>query len=382
MTTLIPSQRQLFDIPEDIAYLNSAYMGASPRPVVEAGNRASQRKAMPWQITPADFFTDSEKARSLFARMINAGADDIALVPAVSYGMAVAAKVLPIKSGQRILTLIEQFPSNVYPWQDLARRKGAECVSLPRPADDDWTSVLLSAIDAQTAILAVPHCHWTDGGLVDLVAVGEACRKVGAALCIDATQSMGVLPFDVQQIQPDFVAVGGYKWLLGPYSYGYLYVAKRWQEAEPLEETWLGRRYSEDFSGLVNYREDYQPGARRFDAGGRSNFALTPPAIAALELMLGWGADNLSATFGARNDAIAARMEERFGLKSVPRHRRAPHYLGLRFPGEVPADLPAKLAAAKVYVSVRGKAMRVTPHVWTTEGDVERLFEVMGQALG
>src|SRR3546814_7122620 len=126
----------------------------------------------------------------------------------------------------------------------------------------DWTSdvsssVLLARLDARTRIVALPHCHWTDGGLLDLAAIRAACTSVGAALVIDATQSLGALPFDVAALDPDFLVAGGYKWLLGPYSFGYLYVAKRWQQAMPIEQNWIARKDSEDFAGLVDRSEEH-----------------------------------------------------------------------------------------------------------------------------
>jgi selenocysteine lyase/cysteine desulfurase len=377
----LPSQRHLFDIPDDVAFLNCAYMSPLPKASVTAGEAGLRRKSRPWTVAPADFFTGSEAVRGAFAQLINARADDIAIIPAVSYGMAQAANNVTLAKSQTIVTLAEQFPSNVYPWMELAERSGAAFLSVPRPADDDWTAALLARVDASTAVVAVPHCHWTDGGLIDLVAVGAACRRVGAALCIDGTQSVGALPLDVNRVDPDYLAVGGYKWMLGPYSLGYLYVAPRRQQGRPIEHNWLMRRDSEDFAGLVNYQRDFQPGARRFDVGERSNFALMPAAGASIELLLGWGVANIQATLRRRTDAIAERARAEFGIDSVPDARRAGHYLGLRFAGGVPADLPARLAASNVHVSVRGSAMRVTPHVWNTDADVVRLFAVLREAV-
>lgn len=381
MVDLLPSQRALFDIPADVAYLNCAYMSPLPKAAVAAGDEGLRRKAQPWSISSADFFTRSEAVRAQFARLINAGADDIAFAPAVSYGLAQAAHNLELLPTQSILTLAEQFPSNVYPWMDLAERTGAQHIIVPRPADDDWTAAVLARIDDATGLVAVPHCHWTDGGLIDLEAVGAACRSTGAVLCVDATQSVGALPFDVKRIDPDFLAVASYKWLLGPYSLGFLYVAPRWHTARPIEQGWIARRASEDFTGLVNYQDEFQPGARRFDVGERSNFALMPVAQASLELISGWTVPRVLATLTRRTSAIAARARAEFGIDSVPDRLRAGHYLGLRFPGGVPADLPQRLAAAKVYVSVRGRAMRVTPHLWTTDDDVEKLFAVLRATL-
>jgi selenocysteine lyase/cysteine desulfurase len=377
----LASQRHLFDIPDDVAFLNCAYISPLPKVSLIAGEGGLRRKARPWTIAPTDFFATSETVRRLFANLINADANDIAFAPSVSYGMSQAAHNIPIAKTQAIVTLSEQFPSNVYPRMDLAERTGAAFVSVPRPGDDDWTSALLSRIGRSTAIVAVPHCHWTDGGLIDLEAVGAACRSVGAALCVDATQSVGALPFDVRRIDPDFVAVAGYKWLLGPYSLGFLYVAPRRQGGRPIEHNWIARKDSEDFAGLVNYSREFQAGARRFDVGERSNFALMPVAEASLKLLSEWTILRVLETLRLRKAAIAERARGEFGIGSVPAHRRASHYLGLRFSGGIPSDLPMRLAAAKVHVSVRGQAMRVTPHVWNTDDDVEKLFSVLKTAL-
>ena len=377
----LASQRHLFDIPDDVAFLNCAYISPLPKISLIAGEGGLRRKARPWTIAPTDFFATSETVRRLFANLINADANDIAFAPSVSYGMSQAAHNIPIAKTQAIVTLSEQFPSNVYPWMDLAERTGAAFVSVPRPGDDDWTSALLSCIGRSTAIVAVPHCHWTDGGLIDLGAVGTACRGVGAALCVDATQSVGALPLDVRRIDPDFVAVAGYKWLLGPYSLGFLYIAPRRQGGRPIEHNWIARKDSEDFAGLVNYSREFQAGARRFDVGERSNFALMPVAEASLKLLSEWTVPRVFETLRLRTAAIAERARGEFGIGSVPAHRRASHYLGLRFSGGVPSDLPMRLAAARVYVSVRGQAMRVTPHVWNTDDDVEKLFSVLKTAL-
>jgi selenocysteine lyase/cysteine desulfurase len=376
----LPSQRHLFDIPDDVAFLNCAYISPLPKASLLAGEQGLRRKARPWDIAPADFFTTSEAVRALFAELINAEADDIAFAPAVSYGLAQAAHNLPLQRTQSIVTLAEQFPSNVYPWMDLAERTGATFVSVPRPPDDDWTSALLSRIDAATGIVAVPHCHWTDGGRIDLEAVAAACRRIGAALCVDGTQSVGALPLDVKRIDPDFLAVAGYKWLLGPYSLGFLYVAPRWQRGHPIEHNWIARRASEDFAGLVNYQHEFQGGARRFDVGERSNFALMPAVEASLKLISQWTVPRIAATLRLRTEAIAARASAQFGIDSVPAARRAGHYLGLRFRGGIPPELPKQLAANNVHVSVRGQAMRVTPHVWATDGDVEKLFAALATA--
>ena len=376
----IPCQRDLFDIPDDVAWLNCAYMSPLMKSAAAAGEAGIGGKAQPWTVKPADFFPGPEEARALFARLINASADEIAIVPSVSYGIATAARNLDAPAGSRILLLDEQFPSNVYAWRELATRTGARIDTVPRPADDDWTAAILDRIGEDVCIAALPNNHWTDGGLIDLEKIGAALREAGAALALDVTQSLGALPLDVRRVRPDFLVSGSYKWMLGPYSLGFLYVDPRHHGGEPLEHNWIARAGSEDFTGLVNYRDDFQPGARRFDVGELSNFALMPQANAAMRQILDWGVENIHATLSARNEAIAASARE-MGIDSVSQGLRAGHYLGLRFEGGVPEGLGARLAQENIHVSVRGAFMRVTPHLYNNDRDIERFLGALKRAL-
>lgn len=376
----IPCQRDLFDIPDDVAWLNCAYMSPLMKSAAAAGEAGIRGKAQPWNIKPADFFPGPEEARALFARLINASADEIAIVPSVSYGIATAARNLDAPAGSRILLLDEQFPSNVYAWRELATRTGARIDTVPRPADDDWTTAILDRIGEDVCIAALPNNHWTDGGLIDLEKIGAALHEAGAALALDVTQSLGALPLDVRRVRPDFLVSGSYKWMLGPYSLGFLYVDPRHHGGEPLEHNWIARAGSEDFTGLVNYRDDFQPGARRFDVGELSNFALMPQANAAMRQILEWGVENIHATLSARNEEIAASARE-MGIDSVSQGLRAGHYLGLRFEGGVPEGLGARLAQENIHVSVRGASMRVTPHLYNNDRDIERFLDALKRAL-
>src|SRR5271169_1971552 len=282
---MLPSQRHLFDIPDDVAYLNCAYMSPLMKPALEAGTAGLARKAHPWLITPDQFFSGSEEFRSVAAQLADCSADCIAIVPSASYGITTAARNLPIRKGQSVLVLEEQFPSNYYPWQRRAEETGASMKVVALPGDNDWTAAVLDSLTPDVAIAALPHVQWTSGGKLDLVRIGEACRKLGVALVLDLTQSLGALPFSVRDVQPDFAVAASYKWLLGPYSVGLLYVAPKWHGGKPLEENWIQRANASDFSSLT-YTEDYDEGARRFDMGERSNFALLPAAEHAMKQLL------------------------------------------------------------------------------------------------
>jgi len=377
---MIPSQRHLFDIPEDIAYLNCAYLGPLSNAAVAAGRQATGRKAHPWEIGSGDFFSDTEIARALFARIINAPEDDVALVPAASYGISVAARNLPLKPGETVVALAEQFPSNVYAWRESADGAGAELVTVERPEHGDLTRGVLDAMDERTAVVALPHCHWADGALLDLGIIGQRCRELGAALVLDVTQSAGVMPLDVAAIQPDFLVTACYKWLLGPYSFGFLYVAPHRQNGTPIEFNWRARLGSEDFSALVNYQDSYLPGARRFDVGECANFHTIPAVIAALRQLHDWGVAAIAQTLAARTLGIAERAGA-LGLESLDAEQRAGHFLGLRFPRGIPKGLLHGLKKYNVYVSVRGDSLRITPHLYNDDADVDRLMHALEQTI-
>ena len=373
---ILESQRHLFNIPDDVAYFNVSYHGPQLHSVRQAGEAALERVSTPWTLMPKDFFTRSDRVRGLFGGLIGAPPDGVAIIPSVSYANAIAAKNLKVAPGQTILVLEEQFPSNVYPWFHKALHSNAEVIVVPRPADHDWTSAVLEHVDDRLAVAALPNCHWTDGGLVDLVTVGKAIRAVGAALVIDLSQSLGALPINMEEVKPDFLACVGYKWMLGPYSYSYLYVASEHRKGEPIEHGWITRKGSEDFTRLVNYETALEAGATRFDVGERSNFILTPMAEAALTQIGEWGMDNVAETIGQRTAEIERRMTG-LRLEAIPAGRRGPHMCGVYFPNRVPQDLSERLRAAGVYASVRGNSLRLSPHLHTNEADLDRLFEVV-----
>ena len=377
---LLSPQRELFEIPDEVTYLNCAYMAPQSRPIRRAGEEAVARKSRPWEITPRHFFEESEEARRLFARVVGGESDGVAIIPSVSYGMAIATANVAVEEGQSIVVLEEQFPSNVYPWRELAKRRGAEIVTIPRPADHDWTSAVLERVDENTAVLAVPNCHWTDGSLLDLRRAGERAREVGAVLVVDATQSVGAHPLDVSEVRPDFLISAAYKWLLGPYSLGFIYVSEAYRGGTPIEHNWLNRENSEDFAGLVDYREGFQPGARRYDVGERSNPVLLPMAIVALRQVLDWGVGGISEYIGKLADLVEKEAEER-GIEAVPKERRGRHMIGLGLGPDAPRDLAVRLASENVFVSVRGRSLRVSPHLYNNERDVERLFDSLDQHL-
>ncbi len=377
----LPLQRDLFEIPDEVTYLNCANLAPQLRAVSAAGLDAVALKKSPWEITPQDWFSGAETLRELAARVLGASAEGIALVPSVSYGIAVAAANTPVERGQSIVLLHEEYPSNFYAWKELARRREADIRIIRRGADGRWTQAVLEAIDQTTAVVSTPNCHWTDGSLIDLDQVAERARAVGASLVIDASQSLGAYPIDVGKIQPDFLVSAGYKWLLGPYALGYLYAApKWWADGKPLENSWLNRAGSEDFARLVEYRDEYRTGARRFDMGEHPNFVLVPMAIAALRQILEWKIENISQTLSELTRMIAKEAAN-LGCAAPPAGARVNHMIGIRLPNGVPAGLGERLAEAKIFVSIRGDAIRVAPHLYNDESDIEKFGAILRRMI-
>lgn len=379
---MIPSQRSLFALPDDLHYLNCAYMSPIARPVEEAGIEGIRRKRNPALVSPADFFEDGEAVRREFAALV--GVDDpgrIALVPSVSYGIAAAARNLEIPAGSHIVLLHEQFPSNVYTWHRLAGEKRARLVTVRPPAGpargEGWNRALLEAIAPGTSVVALPHVHWADGTVFDLSAVAERARDVGAALVVDGTQSVGAFPFPFDAIRPDVLVCAGYKWLMGPYSTGVAFYGDRFDRGVPLEENWISRLGSERFAGLVDYQPRYAAGAARYDVGERSNFILMPMLLAALRLVRSWGVEEIQATTRHLSRPIVDRARE-LGYGVETGAYRAGHLFGIRTPTGIDLDiLRSTLEKRRISVSVRGDAIRVAPHVYNGDDDADALIRTL-----
>jgi selenocysteine lyase/cysteine desulfurase len=385
-TIAIPDcQKHRFRIPDGIHYLNCAYMSPLPIEVEEAVMTGLQRKRVPAGIHPEDFFSESDEVRERFARLI--GASDgsrVAIHPSVSYGVATAARNLPVEEGQTVALLGEQFPGNVYAWRRRASEAGATVRTVARPESatpgEAWNAALLDAIDQTVAVVAMPTVHWTDGTRFDLVAVGARCREVGAALVLDGTQSVGAAPFRLDEVRPDALVVAGYKWLMGAYSLTLSWLGPRFDGGTPLEETWIARDRSEDFQALVDYRDEYQPGAVRYDVGERSNFALIPGLRAALGLLLEWTPEGISGYVAALAGPLLDEARA-LGFTVENPAWRSSHLFGLRMPAGVDlAGLAGALQERRVYASLRGTSLRLSPHLYNIADDIEALLGVLREA--
>lgn len=371
LDTTIPCQRFLFDIPDDIAYFNCAYMAPSLKSVRAAGELGVGLKSKPWVVGAEDFFKDSKKLRGLVAELIGCESQEIAIIPSVSYGIATAAANLALPREKHCIVLEEQFPSNYYAWE-----KTCDVRTVTRPSDGNWTQAVLDSIDSATGVVALPHCHWTDGSMLDLNRIGETCQQRHIPLVLDVTQSLGALPLDLQQVKPAFMVAAAYKWLLGPYSLAFMYVDPAHHNGTPLEQNWIARKDSENFGNLVQYTSHYEPGAIRFDVGERSNFTLLPMSIAAIHQILSWGIDFIQNSLSLMTMEMAEQAKS-LGFQVEKASQRCGHMLGIRAPQGLPDDLLKTLNEQNIFVSIRGDAIRISPHLYNHEGDSHRLFNVL-----
>ncbi len=381
---MLPSQRDKFDIPRQVAYLNAASWSPLPLASQEAGRIGVARKGQPWRID-ADFaVAQHERARRAAAALIGAEAEDVALIPSVSYGAAIVGKLVAIPAGARVLVLQDDHSSPVLEWHARAEAQGFAVEAVAQPADGDWTAAMLAAIGRAgappLALASVSSVHWSDGCVLDLDRIAPALRSAGAKLLVDATHGAGVMDLDVRRIDPDFLVFPTYKWVLGPYGRAFLYIARRHQDGVPLEQTGFGRRAIA--SDRAPYMRDmtYVSGARRFDMGERDHFVSLEMASIGMEMMAGWG----RAAIEDRLAMLTGRLAEglgNIGVQVPDAALRAPHILSLGFPRGMPEGLIGRLEAADVHVAPRLGRMRISPHVYNDEADVDRFLEMFRGAM-
>ncbi|MBC78076.1 MAG: aminotransferase [Chloroflexi bacterium] len=379
-----PDYREYFNIDDNISYLNSAYMGLLPKSSVQKGNYGFELKSKSWEIQWNDFYDKPENTRKLFSKLINADNDSVFFVPSASYGFSVFANNFKLDHRKTILLLEEEFPSNVWIWKELAKNQNGNVKFVRRPDDDDWTSAILNDLNADTALVSVPNCHWTDGGLINLEILSKELREKNISLAIDGTQSVGVMPIDLQKIKPDFMVVSGYKWCLGPYSLGLAYIDSKYHSGEPIEYNWLSKLpmpADSKFPDMTAYDEFEFENARKFDFGQRGNFHLIPALESSLQLITNIGPENIYKYVDNLNEEIIKSTSE-MGFSNIVRNLRARHYLGLRFENEIPNNFVENLAKENVFISARGKkAIRVTPHIWNNLNDIDKFLNALKRVL-
>ncbi|GGX12442.1 aminotransferase class V-fold PLP-dependent enzyme [Aquimarina muelleri] len=381
----IQQQKHLFDLSEGSTYLNGAYMSPQLKSVTNVGLKTVAQKGQPYKITPEDFFTQKEILKQRFATLVDApDYKNMAIIPSASYGVANAANNIPFQKGEEIILVDEQFPSNVYAWQEVAKKHKVSITVIKPPKDfkdrgAKWNQNILNAISKKTAVVAMCNVHWADGTLFDLKAIRAKTKTMNSYLVIDGTQSVGALPFSIKEIEPDALICGGYKWMMGPYSIGMAYYSDAFNNGTPIEHNWMNRYNSEDFTGLTKYEDRFQEKAARYSVGESSNFILTPMLIKAIEQLIEWTPAAIQ-QYCKTISAKAVQELKDLGCFIEEDNFRAHHLFGVYLPENINLEnLKTRLQQENIFVSFRGKAMRVSPNVYNSEEDFNQLLRVLIQ---
>ena len=380
-------QKHLFDIPEEITYLNIAAQSPSFKAIYEAGLEGLKQKNRPYSITISDYFEPVTELKKLFAELVDV--DDynrIATIPAVSYGIATVANNIKLNAGDEIIVIHEQFPSNIYAWQKLADKYNAVIKTIKAPNTDvnrvkQWNESIIDAITDKTAVVAMGNIHWSNGSLFDLKTIRQKTKTHNALLIIDGSQSVGVLPFSVKEIQPDALICAGYKWLFGPYGCAYAYYGAYFDNGVPIEENWSNRLNSENFSGLTNYESQYKPLANRYSVGESGNFIYVRMQIAALKQVIEWSPKKIQ-EYCKSISADAVKDLRALGCVIEDDNYRSHHLFGIKLPDDLDVTiLKSALAEQHIFVSFRGNYIRISCHLFNTSEDFKKLVACMSSVL-
>lgn len=374
-----PRYATYFDLDENVSYLNAAYMSPMPRSADASARAGLAEKMRPWTRNRAAGEETVEDVRALAGKLIGATADDIAIVNSVSYGIALACANLRVTAGSRLLFLEDEHHSAALSMRALARRSGAVADPVLRPADGDWTQAVLMHIDADErpiSLAMLTPVHWMDGTIVDVERVARVLKARGAFVIVDATQAAGVTPIDIGRMQADFVVFPTYKWLLGPYGCALLYVAPQHQDGLPFEE------HAFNHAGPIvplaprGPAPAYAPGARRFDRGEIEGYITMPMARAGLSYVTDIAPGVLSSHIADLTRFAAAGLRER-GIATAAATLQSPHILSFRLDPLHVQAFPVAMEAAGVVVTCRYGLCRVSPHIYNSRGDIQKLLDTI-----
>jgi selenocysteine lyase/cysteine desulfurase len=365
--------RALFPVTRELTFLNHAAVAAPPQPVVEAVAGFLAECATKGSLDYSRWLARLTKVRRQAAALLGATAEEMAFVPNTSTGLATVAEGLDWRPGEAVLVAVPDFPANVYPWQHLERR-GVVVRCVERRPDGRFGPVeVAKALVPGSRLLAISSVDYVTGFAADLPALGEFCREQGLLFCVDAIQSLGVLPLDVKACGIHLLAAGGHKWLLGPMGSGLLYVDRRVADRfEPPLVGWKSVVDEENFELHFELKQD----AGKFEPG-----TLNLPGIfglgAALELLQSVGVEPIRQRVLALNERFAEGLRDR-GLEVVsPRgETERSGILSFRPPGDF-RRCCRFLAERRVAVSPRGGMLRLSPHFWNDESDLAAFFAAL-----
>ncbi len=376
------NQKHLFQLDEGVHYLNCAYMSPLLKSVEEAGMIGIISKRNPFLIKPIHFFETAEKTKGNIGKLINANPDNIAIIPSASYGLSSAVVNLPLNNGNKAIVVGNEFPSGyntIKRWCN-TNKKELSVIAEPESLTNkgrDWNKAIIENIDESTAVLLISSIHWTDGTKFNLEQIGQKCLENNVVFIVDGTQSVGAAIIDVKLYNIDVLVCAGYKWLLGPYSIGFAYYNERFTNGIPLEESWLNRANAKDFTKLTHYTEEYTTNSGRYNVGQYSNFILLPMFNTAIEQLLYWEIKKIE-DYCENLCKPLIDFLEKSNFKIEETAYRSKHLFGILLPQSLDSNtLLQELENNKIYVSIRGKSIRISVHLFNTSQDIEALQTIL-----
>ncbi len=369
-------RQEWFEI-EDATYLNLAAQSPMPKVAHRAVQAAIEWKKFPHRIADSAYFDVPNRIRASVAKLIGGKPEEVALTTGASTGMSAVAYGLSWKPGDEILTAKGEFPVQYATWKPMEAREGIVMkVVAPRErfitADD-----FLAAITPKTRLVSVSLVRFDDGVLLDAARIAAACHAQGALLLLDVSQACGAVPLNVDALGADFLVCAGYKWLLSPYGTGFFWVRnEHTDKMRPGPFYWAAAKGAENFSSLSC--EDPKPvrGARRWDMAETSNYFNFAAMDASLQFVLQLGPETVEAHNRKLIDLLFERLPKDRCVPASPldsAHRGPYGCFAARTP-ERTAELYQKLVKEKIITSLREGNIRVSPHVYNTERDIDRLI--------
>jgi len=311
------------------------------------------------------------EVRKLCAQLVNAGVNDIAFIRSTSHGLSLVAEGMVWRSGDNVLFCEKDFPSNILPWINLKDR-GVEARAIPSQGGLVRIEDIERSMDGRTRLVAVSSVQYSNGSRIDLKRLGALCRKKGILLCVDAIQSLGIIPMDVQEFNIDFLAADAHKWLLGPEGIGIFYCRKELvQSMRPPLVGWKSVRNEFDFDHpVLQLKND----AQRFEEGSQNVMGIFALG-AAIELLLEIGIEAIEKRVLDLGDKIIEEAGKR-GLSILTPLSRSERGGNITIVGGFdPEVVRDALRERGIMVNVRGGGLRLSPHFYNTAEDIKTLFQ-------
>lgn len=360
-------------------YLNNASIGPIPERTRLALDAFNAKRTAPHLLPDREMQNVLAEARTAAARLIGAGADEIALAPNTSTGLNIAARALPLQRGEIVLLSDREFPANVYPWKNLADRGvTAEIAPVTPEGFPDEAHLLERLRDPRVRVLAVSFVQFSNGYRADLDTLGAACRANGTWLVVDAIQGLGNCPLDVRETPIDVLATGGQKWLLSPWGTGFIYVRRELIPLlAPTAVGWMAYDGTDDFTNLVKYSGTLRSDARRYEVG-TIGFQDMIGMTASLSLVESLTVDAVAHYTRALAEPLlnwARNQGVRIVSPQDDLHRSAIVCVA----PEHAAESFRRLKAAGVVCAFREGAIRISPHGYNTCEEIEKVVDVLDE---